>query len=151
MRVVRRSVFETNSSSVHSVCVVPEQDFMALPGQTYIVVPEEYGWSGPTLKTPEEKLSYLMSLIGSNSGFSWYSEEEGIEFAEEEFLDLPDVQRVVDAVKKHGSKMLFKRNEDGFGKVDHQSVMSLTDFLAGLDLEDFIFNAQYSIIIESDG
>ena len=152
MKAIRNSVFETNSSSIHSLSILNLKGIERPKGQILIVIPQEYGRRYDKLTTPEEKISYLFSLIASYSGFYWYSEEEGIEFTDEEFFSLPDVQRIFEAVSKHDSKIIFKRGADGFGHVDHQSVISMEELLDynEIDLEDFIFNDKYQIIIDSD-
>lgn len=150
MKTIRKGIFETNSSSVHSLSIVTNNDKEISQAEILIVVPNEYGRGYEILRSPEEKTSYLMSLIASYSGFSWYEEEEGIQFTEEEFFSLPDAQKVVEAIKKHGSRILYKRGYASFGRVDHQSVVSLEEFLGGVDLEDFIFNYKYTITIDSD-
>lgn len=150
MRVVRNGVFETNSSSMHSLAISAARYYIFPGGRTYLIVPKEYGWYAPNLTDPEEKINYLLSLIASNEGVNWAVNEEGAKITEEEFLDLPDVCKVIEAVEKHGSKILYKKGHDGFGGVDHQSVCSLDNFLNGIDLEDFIFNTKYEVIVDND-
>ncbi|MCK9482506.1 MAG: hypothetical protein M0R38_12260 [Bacteroidia bacterium] len=149
MKVIRNGVFETNSSSMHSLTIDNKKDKWEDKNQIFIVVPEEYGWSGPTLTEASEKINYLFALIASTSGLSWYSEEES-EYAAEEFFDSPDCKRVIAAVEDYDCKIFFKLGKNGWGQVDHQSVCSLTDFLNGIDLQEFIFNKKYKIIISND-
>ena len=70
---VRRGVFETNSSSTHSVCISKKSvSNLSLP-KTIIFKPAEFGWSFNILNTPEEKASYLYSAF-----FSMYPSKENV-------------------------------------------------------------------------
>jgi hypothetical protein len=150
MKVIRHEVFETNSSSMHSLSISAARDYTYPSGKTYVIIAEEYGWSGPTLREPEEKLSYLMALVASSTGINWAIEEKGVKFSIKEFLRLPEIKKIVNAVKDHGSDIIYKKSSSGFGSVDHQSVCNLDSFLNGIDLEEFIFNSKYEIVITND-
>ena len=63
MRIIRENVFESNSSSMHTVSVRGERDvrWTSINDNSVISVElDEYGWSGPTLYTFIEKLEYLL-------------------------------------------------------------------------------------------
>ena len=61
MRQVRNGVFETNSSSVHSICIQKDKN-ITLPNSIYFYT-DEYGWEFDCVNTA----SYLYTLI-LNSG-----------------------------------------------------------------------------------
>lgn len=57
MRQIRRGVFETNSSSVHSICIQKDKN-ITLPNSVYFGI-GEYGWEFDYVDTT----SYLYTLI----------------------------------------------------------------------------------------
>lgn len=62
---IRQSVFETNSSSTHSICIPKEAD-VTFPSSLHFSF-GEFGWEWDTLDSIEEKASYLYTgLIGNN-------------------------------------------------------------------------------------
>lgn len=63
---IRRGIFETNSSSTHSICITRDNDF---------VIPEKvefrigcFGWECDYLYTLEEKASYLYTAMSELFG-----------------------------------------------------------------------------------
>lgn len=61
MRQERRCVFETNSSSTHSICITKNRNSeLAYPTSLRFRC-DEYGWGFERLNTPEDKASYLYS------------------------------------------------------------------------------------------
>lgn len=59
---IRRNVFETNSSSTHSICITKRN--ILDQKQDYIEFSTgEYGWGYDTLNSPYEKASYLYTGI----------------------------------------------------------------------------------------
>lgn len=64
---VRNAVFETNSSSTHSVTVAPDETYVpglskeTLRKGVIEVRPHGYGWEWMRYYTPEEKISYLLA------------------------------------------------------------------------------------------
>ncbi len=149
MKVIRRGVFETNSSSMHSLSIV-NKDSETFVKKRYIVIPGEYHWEGPTLKTPEDKMSYLLALISSNNGLPFLADEEDVHLSINEFLNLPDVLDIINVVQSTGAQIIIKIGTSGFGEVDHQSVMGMYEFLGDIPLKDFIFNDKYQVIIDHD-
>ena len=63
MKQIRRSVFETNSSSVHSISIIKKVDSVAIPKQIFFDNECEFGWSVETLNDVNSKANYLMSAI----------------------------------------------------------------------------------------
>ena len=137
MKVTRKGVFETNSSSVHSLAITNNY-YPQYPESEYVVIPNDYQWGYDTCDSVEEKLSYLVTLAAC------YSDTR------DEFIENPDVVKIVNTVKNHnGANVIFKFPY-GFGSIDHQSINSVEGFLCGTELEDFIFNSKYKVIIDND-
>lgn len=61
MKTIRNNVFETNSSSMHNVSISNELAVGDHSGTTLFVdASGDYGWSGPLVETPEQKLDYAI-------------------------------------------------------------------------------------------
>lgn len=59
---IRKSVFETNSSSVHTLIITKNSNNLKFP-KKLIFDSGDYGWEHSCLNTPEEKASYLWETI----------------------------------------------------------------------------------------
>lgn len=57
MKQIRKGVFETNSSSTHSICIAKDCE-ITIPSKIYFRF-GEFGWEEGTLQSVEEKASYL--------------------------------------------------------------------------------------------
>ncbi len=107
MKQVRQGVFETNSSSTHSICIAED---------TELIIPEflhfqsgEFGWEHNTLSSAEEKASYLSTGLFANERDS-------------DFID------IVEYLKEQNINITFdSRREFDNGYVDHS--YDLKDFL----------------------
>ena len=61
---IRDNVFETNSSSTHSLCISKEKfDPKNIPEYLNITADEDFGWSQITYDTPEEKANYIFEVM----------------------------------------------------------------------------------------
>lgn len=117
----RGKVFETNSSSTHSLVLARTDNIMPVPFNTETmergivnVYSGEYGWDIETYTSTLDKLSYLYTDAMGNSCDT----------------DTPDpknnnkLKTIVDAVKEHtGCDVNFLVESDfyPFGYIDHQS------------------------------
>lgn len=59
---IRKGVFETNSSSVHSLVIADAMPDLSKPLTVHVKV-DEYGWGPDTLTTPGERGSYLYTAM----------------------------------------------------------------------------------------
>ena len=60
-RQIRRSVYETNSSSTHAICISKNNDYKK---RDYIEFETgEFGWEWDTYETVHSKASYLITAI----------------------------------------------------------------------------------------
>ncbi len=152
-KVIRHSVFETNSSSVHSVTLKGLKDIENLEclASPIRIVPGEYGWSGPDVSGTLEKIAYLAAMI-LDYKYNWdeknqksYSDKERLAMLEYD----PDWIRIQAAVRDRLDKEVEIVIPEGHNfYVDHQSCMSLEDFLGNRSLEDFLFDP--SVVVELD-
>ena len=150
MLKIRRSFFETNSSSSHCIIFNKKQN------------------SGKTFPTPETdyrvrfdadgELIVHMAQLEFGWGFdiltNWY---ERLCYAIASFQDNDTVmEKLTDICRKDlkGFKdfRFIGKYNDNLGYIDHQSIGTLQDFLFkhDVDLEEFIFNDRYIVVIDND-
>ena len=150
---VRMGVFETNSSSTHSL-VVSKKD----RGYTYdfpvdeygvLTVPfGEFGWGPDILSTPLEKLSYYIT----DHGGSRYDDDDRTwddlleEISKNEKIN--DVIKLVKSKCPRVKEIVFKQASSYYprGYVDHDSVGTSN----GVSPEELIFNNGILVIIDND-
>lgn len=178
MKQTRKSIFETNSSSTHSVTIKNNDkynytDFIVDPADHYIHMTfGEFGWGYDEFIDPMTKLQYLLTLLLEINKATFG--REGITTIDE-FYNLDEYILIESIVTEHveGCKGIciyddgFKVNEyEGpngetrywtthNGYVDHQSCegyTSLYDFFEewGTGIEDFIFNEKIELVIDND-
>lgn len=66
MKIIRKSIFETNSSSCHSIVidkVSANKIKKAKPCELKLSLDKEYGWNGAPLKSIAEKLNYVLAHL----------------------------------------------------------------------------------------
>lgn len=168
MRKIRKNVFETNSSSMHSVCITGKKklDKPNLPilcGTNKILARfDEFGWEVENYNDQYTKLSYLLTMIAE---ISYHYGDNDSDFYELE--DFKMVQNVVckycncDGIEIEGhfetKKGLLKNKDyyyfDFYGYIDHQSYEDyscLQDFLDNYNvtIEEFIFSS--NVILHTD-
>jgi len=159
---IRNGVFETNSSSMHSIAIRGSNRYTQLYTNNDNVVSVEcgeYGWGYDRLCTAYEKLCYVVTAIQyydkdvhsiddnfnvnihngikSSKFFSWLRE----------------------MVKDYIGYDLVLNKGKGYypdGYIDHQSTDILDDFWSNdkaefkANMKELIFNDKYSIIIDND-
>lgn len=152
---IRRGVFETNSSSSHSISITGKDDNTVerlkerYNGKQICIALGQYGWGYDVLKTFEERLSYIITMIVSYNELS-YTDSTNVEeiYALDEFKEVAEILK-----EKLGCNyIVIEENTISDCYVDHQSCYSLHDFLDkfGLTLEDYLFNDKYFVIIDND-
>jgi hypothetical protein len=130
---IRKGVFETNSSSTHSICIAKDVE-LDIP-KTLQFKFGEFGWEEDTLSSTFEKASYLFTgLMGNNRN--------------------SDFDNIVETLKEKGIEVSYETAIDGCdGYVDHS--YELTDFLNAIcssekKLFDFLFSPLSFIITGND-
>ena len=154
MQVTRNAVFETNSSSSHSL-TLDTQELVPLPfpknvlRDGVITVPlGEFGWEWRVLCTTEGKLSYLLTqLLGSQYGTADNDDEVAwTEYLREQSPSVDTLCRVVESYT--GCKLYVKPSS---GYVDHDSVGVGTSVLSNDDdIKHFLFNPKSYIRLGND-
>lgn len=158
-RKIRKGVWETNSSSCHSVSISKKKIMnFALPelDEDGFLIANfgEFGWEERRYNNPTSKLSYALTMVAMIHNGEFDDNEV-------EFYELDDFQMIEDVVKNKipGCKgiQMTEHSFNAFwgidGYIDHQSYEDyscLQDFLNDYDitLEDFIFNAD--VILQTD-
>lgn len=155
---IRKGVFETNSSSMHSLTVIAgdrmgEYNFNTIDvdGEELIpVYPDEYGWNGDDLKTPLQKLSYIITMVQYKDSLIREDDIEDSRY----FLWLSEM--IKDYV---GYGIAYQPSHDEYykyGYIDHESVDILDEYWVDdkeefqSNMRDIIFNEKYFIIIDND-
>ncbi len=149
---IRGSVFETNSSSTHSLVLANTDNIMPVPFNIETmasgiinVYAGEYGWSEETFTGTMDKLSYLYT-------------DAMINLCE---TDIPDPEKndklklIVEAVKEHtGCNVNFIVDSHWypFGYIDHQSIGECDEvWEAGVEgVKQFVFNPDSYFITDND-
>jgi len=146
---IRKGVFETNSSSMHSISI-SSNDHFNFYDKPIIGRFGEFGWGYDELVTPEEKLSYVLTAI------QYY--DDGIN--ENNITDSTYYIWLNEMIKDYtGHEIDLRINYNDFyplGYIDHQSVDTLDDFWSQdketfkENMKELIFNQKYRIIIDND-
>lgn len=171
MKTVRTNVFETNSSSVHTVCLLPPTDAdkrKPLPtdeNNNVVGSFNEFGWDG-NCSTPGDKLSYLLVMIWEtlpdiakpDDASIFCANETERKNAIEIIKDTVGFKIIEKVLKEYGGYNGLVISSDYDGYIDHQSCETyetLNDFLEDWGIHDeegiydFIVGPSY-ITIDND-
>lgn len=121
---IRHGVFETNSSSSHSIAIDDSADLLDMPftqedtDRGFVEIEcGEFGWEQNTYSCVYSKLSYLVTSIASSLP---YDEN----YTVEDIYDMEGFKTINDAVKEHSGltvRIISSSGWRGFGYIDHQS------------------------------
>lgn len=155
MRSTRNYVFETNSSSTHSISFTSRDNYLeenriAIDGDGYMHVKfGEFGWEVCTYTDQYNKLSYLLTMaLELNGNAVWLS--NNVDTAIEWFMTTEDFKLISDEIAQYtGCKGIIIDHSDGY--IDHQSVYggSIRGFLDenGTGILDFVYG---NVIVHTD-
>ena len=150
MKVTRKSVFETNSSSMHSLAMIGKDRMGTYNFEENVVIQsDEYGWSGDDLNSPLEKLSYIATMIQYKDCSCAVEDSKYFKWLAEMFKDYTGSNLIYAPYDKKD-----EYNRDGY--VDHQSTDTLDDQWSDDEdkfkskMKDIVFNDKYFIIIDND-
>lgn len=137
MKQIRKSVFETNSSSTHSLCISGgelEDSYLRVNDDFETIVElGEFGWEIEEYSGQYAKASYLFTILQYN--------DELTELAKEAITEYTKTQGV---------------EVRGEGYVDHQSSDTLDELFVGSEKEikqnmiNFVFNSGYTFNTDND-
>lgn len=170
-RVIRRGVFETNSSSMHSIVVTKEnliknEDVYLRDGKLDIYDSDlDFGRSPfEILSTPKRKLHYAIASILPKSFYGHITKNEDDVPVADEYLvgKFEEFDRLASRLfdgcdgisypteTKHNDK--YEWDVAYCGYVDHDSNSLLTRFLdkENITLYEFISNPKYIVVIDGD-
>jgi hypothetical protein len=137
---IRQNVFETNSSSTHSVSINTssnKEDFYATielsPEGKLVLQGGDFGWGVE---------SYTDALTKAN-----YAYQEALDFPESNRLTI--LLEVLSEQTGLSKEDIILLESDGY--IDHQSQGMLEDYFDSKDkLKEFIFNSNYELVIDND-
>ena len=174
MRQIRNSVFETNSSSTHSVSVSYKnsnyysrnclEDHIDYSDNRVHVNFGEFGWEMASYYSPYKKLQYIVTMLVETEGRNILSvddlfETEGFKLINDAVAYYCNCNGIYidDEMKMKyyewdGKKHFYLDHE---GYIDHQShedYKCVQDFLDdyGVDVEKFIFDDGVCVITDND-
>lgn len=161
-RAMRDNVWETNSSSMHTVTVRGKRNINNYYRINDIieVYLDEYGWDGDPCDDFMSKLAYAMSMVLHTEypGFNHYDDDFIVD--QEILEELHGYKMLINAIREHGycEKIVIERRDGTFypyGYIDHQSFegySSLQDFLDdwNVDAETLLFDDNVTIWIDND-
>lgn len=144
MKQVRQNVFETNSSSTHSVSIAygsrNELREIPIPDSDGIVwvCTGEYGWEQATYSSLEDRLSYAATYALN------YGKEAELTAILKEYSGASEI---------YYDGAVFTETEDygQYGYIDHQSVDEAAEiFTSKENLECFLFNPNSYFTTDND-
>ncbi len=171
---IRKSVFETNSSSSHSIVTSDGIDFevVNIEGDEVKIEPGEFGWGYDVLKTWHGRASYAYTYAKN------YGKEKDIETLKKVIKDYTKkevvfmsmsgeakFQRTVDVLTSLSSQGLdipFDKgikaaeeakmdDEEDFGYIDHQSIEDAEQIFSSYDnVKKVVFGKGSIITIDND-
>lgn len=157
MKQIRRGVFETNSSSSHSLSYSKKDrgtDYnLPVDADGVLTIPfGEFGWGPQILNTPMEKLSYY---ITDNFGDEYSYNHSGYELKnfEDKIYKNKDIKHLITVIKAVCSsvkEVRFQAMDSPYsplGYVDHQSRGASN---GEADIEKLIFSNSVIIVIDND-
>jgi hypothetical protein len=157
MKQIRRNVFETNSSSTHSISFSKKTGLdkseleVSMDGYIYISL-GEFGWEIENYYDQRRKLSYLVTMAAMLNGcHTKWCDQDQIANKITKFMESDDFERISkeigDYTHTNGVRLY---NVEGY--IDHQSCedyASLDDFLSQNDTNilDFVFG---NVVVHTD-
>lgn len=154
-RVIRRGVFETNSSSMHSIVVV--RDDLRIADEEYfdawvmrdgrLCISElDFGRSPfEVLNTAKDKFRYVIASKLGNASYSHVNNDTPDEY----------MKGLIDELTQIATRIFIgctALSLPDYGYVDHDSCYLLENFLKRekITLEEFVCNPKYIVIIDGD-
>lgn len=136
MKTIRNNVFETNSSSTHSISInenLIEWDSIESENDTIILTGGEFGWGWQKYNDALTKANYCAVILKNCPG--------KFNFSKSEFKE--SIKEVVGVTK-------VKIKVDKYSYVDHNSIDNLSNIYNKDQLKNFIFNKRSWLFLGND-
>ena len=153
-RKIRRSVFETNSSSTHSFTYGGAYNNLVVDDFDNCVHTslDEFGWEVRTYYDSAKKLDYILLAAANFTDHDFWCNRENLKEEIASFRETEEFQRIEEAVKDvmNCDGIVIEDYADGY--IDHQS-LEYDSFDEWLDdtyadsIEDFIFGG---VVLHTD-
>mgnify|MGYP000857508042 CR=1 FL=1 len=158
---IRNGTFETNSSSTHSVTIKTDC------AKKYLVdadiYPGEFGWGYEVLRTPSEKLSYILTHMAYKVALAnnFRLNPSSIISRMKNLRQYKWIMGMIEEKTGHSVNFIPLKNPDelfSLGYIDHQSI-GVLDFILDTkikkedfirQLESLIFGTGSYIVIDND-
>jgi hypothetical protein len=152
---IRRGVFETNSSSSHSLTTGPEgiRDMSLISdalksGVLVVDIDDSFGWEWKRLYRPENKIAYLLSQAASLELENFRGDGRDVERLRRH-SEAADT--IIRAIEDHTGVAVHVRVNTEYPGVDHQSSGVGLELLENRqDMLDFIFGTDAYIQLGND-
>ena len=150
MKTIRNNMFETNSSSTHSITLRSRDksstyfESESADINRFVISLGEYGWEWKTYDTPTDRLRYLLTQLAISLGCNTWCDsitEDDIAESKQIIYDSEEWKEIIECVSKYNDKYQYFEINSLEGYIDGQSHMSVRDCLwaANVDtIEDFL-------------
>lgn len=125
MKQIRSKIFETNSSSTHSVIIDTKSDYINISKELIEVNTGEYGWEEETYYDFYDRANYALTYAAN-------------------YGTVEDIELMKKVIEEHtGATVRLHMDLDQYGSsgyIDHQSVdEAATIFASEQTIKDFLF------------
>ena len=159
MKQVRRSVFETNSSSTHSITITHGKianNNIRVDRDGYIHTElGEFGWEVWDYKGQAERLSYLVTMLAVKSDVTLWCYEDDESRTEkdivEDIMKTHEFEKLSDEIGRHArcSGVIIDPSD---GYIDHEDYRDFQDFLDqyNTNVVEFVFGRGNVVHTDND-
>ena len=157
MKQIRHNVFETNSSSTHSMIIHHngiQKNEIPIGEDGYIHVKmNEFGWEVRNYYSQYDRLSYLSTMFATTSGAHtlWVSDKDELNKVANDLMNNKWFKGFSKEIAKH-AKCKGLKIDPSEGYIDHQSCEygSVIEFLNEWDTDAMEFVFRHGIIVHTD-
>lgn len=157
MKQIRHNVFETNSSSTHSMIIHHngiQKNEIPIGEDGYIHVKmNEFGWEVRNYYSQYDRLSYLITMFATTSGahILWVSDKDELNKVANDLMNNKWFKGFSKEIAKH-AKCKGLKIDPSEGYIDHQSCEygSVIEFLNEWDTDAMEFVFGHGIIVHTD-
>lgn len=154
MKVIRKSVFETNSSSAHTLCLTTDYRTkldLNIKDNVLTVELGEYGQQKRRLTTPQEKLNYIFTLAHNQYSDNYCIEQDELDDVLKKLHENTDYKLFVYWLSDTlNIKTVEYKMSDSCAYVDHQSCSEKAVKYYTTNWLNIISNPNVIIVIRSD-